>query len=170
MHSGEGSFSLMAACALVGLFVFGCFFSDAQAQGTCGTDGYRTVARSWDAVLKREWESRQECAHPERPLRLVAINYEDSGSAKQSYRSGYESVPAATHMLVEPLLVKAGDTVRLWMQGTVVRIEMSGVAERSASQGERVIVQVTRHDDDAGLTVEHIAGTVSGAGEVEMER
>jgi flagella basal body P-ring formation protein FlgA len=69
----------------------------------------------------------------------------------------------------QPLLVRAGDAVRLWSQGGRVRIEMSGVAEQSARSGERVVVRVTRQTDDAGLTVERIAGTVRGAGDVEME-
>jgi len=51
-----------------------------------------------------------------------------------------------------------------------VRIEMTGVVERSAAMGERVVVRVTRQTEDAGLTVQRIDGTVRGAGDVEMER
>jgi len=51
-----------------------------------------------------------------------------------------------------------------------VRIEMSGVVEQSARSGERVVVQITRQNDESGTTVERIAGTVRGAGDVEMER
>jgi hypothetical protein len=47
---------------------------------------------------------------------------------------------------------------------------MSGVVERSARAGERVVVRITRQSDDAGLTVDRIDGIVRGAGDVEMER
>jgi hypothetical protein len=47
---------------------------------------------------------------------------------------------------------------------------MSGVVERSARAGERVVVRITRPSDDAGLTVDRIDGIVRGAGDVEMER
>ncbi len=69
-----------------------------------------------------------------------------------------------------PLLVNAGSPVRLWMQDRMVRIEMNGVAERSARKGDRITVQVTHKDEEAGLSVERIAGIVRGPGEVEMER
>jgi flagella basal body P-ring formation protein FlgA len=69
----------------------------------------------------------------------------------------------------QPLLVHAGDPVRLWMQDNTVRIEISGMAEQSARRGERVIVQITRQND-AGLTVQRVAGIVRGSGDVEMEQ
>jgi flagella basal body P-ring formation protein FlgA len=78
--------------------------------------------------------------------------------------------PATAVAAAQPLLVRAGDSVRLWEQDAMVRIEMRGVAEQSARAGERVVVQVTRQTDDAGLTVELIGGIVRGAGDVEMER
>jgi flagella basal body P-ring formation protein FlgA len=69
-----------------------------------------------------------------------------------------------------PLLVHAGDHVRLWSQDEMVRIEISGVVEQSARSGDRVVVQIMRQNDDTGMSVERIAGTVRGAGDVEMER
>jgi hypothetical protein len=33
-----------------------------------------------------------------------------------------------------------------------------------------VVVQIMRQNDDTGMSVERIAGTVRGAGDVEMER
>jgi flagella basal body P-ring formation protein FlgA len=70
----------------------------------------------------------------------------------------------------QPLLVHAGDRVRLWSQDEMVRIEMSGVVEQSARGGEHVVVQIARQNEDAGMTVERIGGIVRGAGDVEMER
>jgi hypothetical protein len=56
------------------------------------------------------------------------------------------------------------------MQDATVRIELAGVAEQSARGGERVVVRIEQQTEDAGLTVQRIAGVVRGAGDVEMER
>jgi hypothetical protein len=137
----------------------------AQTQAECGAGGYRVIATRWDAVLGRSWELRQDCVHPEWPARLVAAatsGFFRSGGAGRS--AAATAVPA-----IRPLLVHAGDFVRLWEQDAMVRIEMSGVAEQSARAGERVVVRITPQTDDAGLRVDRIEGIVRGAGDVEME-
>jgi hypothetical protein len=78
--------------------------------------------------------------------------------------------PSQSATLVEPLLVHAGDTVRLWQQAEKVRIEMYGVVERSAREAERVVVRVVRQNGDEGTSTERISGIVRAAGDVEMER
>jgi hypothetical protein len=144
---------------------------NAQTQTDCGRDGYRVFARRWDAVLQRGWESRQACEHPDWPLRMVAITSGGGGAVPPgSATSLVRITEPAPEQMKQPLLVKAGDSVRVWMQDEAVRIEMTGVVERSAHRGEHVIVQITRHDDESGLTVQRLAGTVSGTEEVEMER
>jgi len=59
--------------------------------------------------------------------------------------------------------------VRVWSQCEKVRIEMTGIAEVSARNGERVVVRITRQSEENGLTVERVEGIVRGAGNVEME-
>jgi hypothetical protein len=133
------------------------------AQTGCAAGGYRVLARRWDTVLRMGWELRQDCAHPEWPARSVAIGAVASGGVDTA------CVPVRVS-IAPPILVRAGDAVRLWLQDEAVRIEMSGVAEQSAHNGERVLVRVSKQDAEEGLTVQHIAGTVRGAGDVEMER
>jgi hypothetical protein len=133
----------------------------AQVSAGCGAGGYRVVARRWDATLRMGWELRQDCAHPEWPARSVAVS-----AVLQSGRVQ----PSELLQTARPLLVRAGDRVQLWQQDENVRIEMSGVAEESARNGEHVVVRVTRQTDDAGLAVERINGMVRGAGDVEMAR
>ncbi len=138
-----------------------CVPAQAQAAAGCGAKGYRVIASEWDAVLRRSWELRQDCIHPDWPARLAA------GSESQQDRNAWiQQAPPSPR----PLAVHAGEPVRLWMQDGMVRIEMSGVTEQSARVGERVLVRVTRQSDEAGLTVERIGGVVRGAGDVEMER
>jgi Chaperone for flagella basal body P-ring formation len=134
----------------------------AQSAG-CSGEGRRVVATRWDAVLGKGWELVEDCAHPERPARLVAAMSVLEGGSVGVLRG----LPVAA---IRPLLVRAGDVVRLWQQTATVRIEMNGVAEQSAANGEHVVVRTTRQTDDAGLAVQRIDGTVRGAGDVEMER
>jgi hypothetical protein len=139
-----------------------CRAASAQAEAQCGDSNYRVIASRWDAVLGRGWELRQDCAHPEWPARLIAETAPGPlGIARRS---------AAAVAAVQPLLVHAGDPVRLWQQDAMVRIEMSGIAEQSARMGERVVVRITRQTDDASLTVDRIDGIVRGVGDVEMQR
>jgi hypothetical protein len=133
----------------------------AQAQAACGGNGYRVIASRWDAVLGRGWELRQDCAHPEWPARLVAASGLTSSGA---------SGPRVTVSAFQPWLVHGGDSVRLWRQNAMVRIEMSGIAEQSARAGEEVVVRMMRQTDDAGLRIDRMSGIVRGAGDVEMER
>ena len=140
----------------------------ALAQSGCSPEGYRVVARRWDVVLKTNLEVRQNCAHPEWPTHMVTTSSVSSLARGSTVRP----TDPVQHLapIVLPLLVHAGDPVRLWMQDEHVRIEMSGVAEQSARTGERVVIRITHQTDDTGLTVERIAGIVRGEGNVEMER
>jgi hypothetical protein len=132
-----------------------------QTRSECGSDGYRTLSRTWDPVLKRDWDLRQDCTHPDWPARLTLAN----SAMHRSPVSAAEFASAVT-----PLLVHAGDPVRLWMQDRSVRIEMAGVAEQSARSGERVTIRVTQQTEDVGMSVQRIPGIVRGQGDVEMEQ
>jgi len=156
----------------------GCLGASGQGLPTqpgagCTPQGRRVVARRWDAVLGRGWDVVEDCAHPERPARLIAETSTSetwmSGRVGQTGRTiGAAAQPVAAAL--GPLLVHAGESVMLWRQTENVRIEMVGVAEQSARIGDQVVVRSTQQTDDAGLTVQRINGTVRGAGDVEMER
>jgi hypothetical protein len=144
----------------------GCRPLSAQANSGCTPAGYRVIAHQRDTVLNMSWELRQDCTHPEWPARAVAI------SAAAEYLLPH-SLPGAkfeASRLSPPLLVHAGDPVRLWQQDSTVRIEMSGIAEQSAHEGDHIVVRITRQTEDAGLNVQRISGIVRATGDVEMER
>lgn len=164
MNTNTSTVIALPAIVLLGAAL--AWTASASAQSPCVAQGYRVVARRWDAVLKLGWELRQNCAHPEWPARSVAID-----SPQETVAVPVVNVnPGHVAALNQPLLVRAGDQVRLWMQDNNVRIEISGMAEQSARGGERVMVRIMHQSDDAGLTVERIAGVVRSAGDVEMER
>ena len=138
----------------------------AQAGSGCAAGGYQVVARTWDAVLKTTYELRQSCSHPGWPAYFAAVR---SGSTSPVVLNGIV-IPKDAAPSTRPLLVHAGDPVRLWMQDEMVRIEMTGEAEQSARNGEHVIVRVVHQSDDGAIAVERISGIVRGPGDVEMER
>jgi hypothetical protein len=151
-----------------------------QTETQCGTQGYRVVARRWDALLARNLELRQDCVHPEWPTRLVALEstISESTSRGEANMGSTNMVsmavvsPIRSNAVVQiaaPLLVHAGDRVRLWSQDERVRIEISGVVEQSARNGDHVMVQVTRRNEDTGISVDRISGIVRAAGDVEMQ-
>ena len=94
------------------------------AQTTC-TSGYRIVGRHYDAELRQTWEVRQDCAHSAWPAKAVAVANSPllPGSAA--------SFPPAIVPYFQPLLVRAGERVRLWSQDGTSRIEITGIAEQS---------------------------------------
>jgi flagellar basal body P-ring formation chaperone FlgA len=136
----------------------------AVAQSACPA-GYRVLAHRYDTFLQKTWEFRQDCAHPAWPAHSVAIA--DSallaGNATSLPLALASAVPPA-----QPLLVRAGESVRLWSQDAASRIEITGIAEQSAHLGERINIRITHQTDDSGLVVQHIAGIVRAAGNVEI--
>lgn len=141
-------------------FAFSC--GSAFAQTGC-TSGYRVVSRHYDAELRKTWELRQDCAHPDWPARTVATAFGDTEHLTDNPAS-----PAAEVSSVPPLLVHAGEPVRLWSQDATSRIEITGIAEQSARAGERINVRISHQSSDSGLTIQHIAGIVRAADSVEI--
>ena len=133
----------------------------ASAQSACSS-GYRVVARRYDAELRKTWELRQDCTHPGWPAYSVAV-------ANTVLLSGNSiSLPLAATSNLRPLLVLAGEPVRVWSQDAASRIEITGIAEQSARLGERINVRLSRQTEESGLRIQHIAGIVRGANEVEI--
>jgi hypothetical protein len=134
------------------------------AQPAACPAGYRVLSRHYDSELRKIWELRQDCAHPTWPAFSAAV----ANSALLAGNS--TSLPLATVINVQPLLVHAGENVRLWSQDTSARIEINGVAEQSAHLGEHINVRITHQTDENGLTIQHIAGVVRAADSVEMSQ
>jgi hypothetical protein len=133
----------------------------ATSEMNCTAEGYRVVAQRWDAILNTGWELRQNCLHPEWPVRLAP----SKAVVRVSNPAVDEAIPT-----LRSLLVHAGDRVRLWAQSERVRVEMSGRVEQSGRNGDHVIVQITRHSDEPGSVPDRLPGIVRGVDDVEMEQ
>lgn len=136
-----------------------CSSTLAQIPCTC----YRVIARHYDAELRKTWELRQDCVHPDWPAHSVAVS-----SSTALLTANLTSLSPATAISVHPLLVHAGEPVRLWSQDANSRIEITGVAEQSARFGERINVRLTHQTDESGIIIQHIAGIVRAADDVEI--
>ncbi|HXE06837.1 MAG TPA: flagella basal body P-ring formation protein FlgA [Acidobacteriaceae bacterium] len=135
----------------------------AFAQDAACTAGYRVVARRYDVELRKIWEMRQDCLHPEWPAHAIAIAL----NTPLPVAITPQRLPA-TASVVPPILVHAGEPVRLWSQDASSRIEITGTAEQSARLGERIHVRIAHQTEDSGLTVQHIPGIVRAADDVEI--
>ncbi|HWB32387.1 MAG TPA: flagella basal body P-ring formation protein FlgA [Acidobacteriaceae bacterium] len=159
----------LRAAILFLLSIFGTYSAFAQPASRLDSDcrevGYRVLAQHWDAVLNKAWETRQSCAHPSWPAYLVSINHPSPALPA----SGPLIRPGLSVTEQRPLLVRAGESVRLWSQDANVHIELTGIAEQSARLGERIQVRITNREE-SGLTTQEIPGVVRGAGDVEMHR
>ncbi len=133
------------------------------AQTACSS-GYRVVSRRYDAALRKTWEQRQDCAHPAWPARSIAVD----PNSPALLAGNSASLPLAAVTNIQPVLVRAGEAVRLWSEDPSSRIEITGIAEQSARLGERVNIRIERQSGEAGITVQHIAGVVRGPNSVEI--
>ena len=95
-----------------------------------GDDGYRVTSVRWDPVLRQGWA-------------MVAVAGIRSGRRlrcrrvcrSQALKSAEGT--ALTELLDGPLVVRAGDTVRLWRQEDELRIEVAACCgSRAAAMGK----------------------------------
>jgi hypothetical protein len=136
------------------------------ASGPLGVGmGYRVLAIRWDPLLQQRWAAVVRCGHPEFPA--VAVQFTDHRDeitkSTSSLRNG-KSANATSFPVV-----RVGDHVSLWSADHNLRIDTSGIAENSGSEGDIVRVRLTHFGlDDQSQHI--VAGVIRGPREVEMQR
>jgi hypothetical protein len=123
----------------------------------------RVISVKQDAVLHSRWGLMVDCVHPERPSRWVLMTGGDDGL---KFAATTQSTMAAAR---EPMMVRAGETVRAWRRDGMTSIETSGIAEQSGIAGARIQVRLPRHDMDGQDVERHVSGVVDGVGSVEIQ-
>lgn len=121
--------------------------------------GYKVIGVRQDRLLGRNWAVIARCDHPE--WSTVALPF--SGEAASAVPKAYASD------LLSPVVVHAGDTVRLWRREPLLQIEVAGVAEENGSLGKTVRVRVVSRNTDNPFTREEFTGIVEGRADVEMQ-
>jgi Chaperone for flagella basal body P-ring formation len=141
------SVSLACLTALWGLA------STTQSLAVCANAQSATALR-WDPVLHQQWLTTTDCNHPERPVRATLT---------LSSTPLPQTVPVA-----RPLVVRAGERIRLWFQQSNTRMELSGIAEGSGAIGDTVRVRLTQ--STTGQIEPELQGIVRGPSEVELHQ
>lgn len=141
---------------------------------------YRRRDVRFDAALGEVWALVEECGHPERPLRALPLRLSrdqllamhlpaalganlTSAQTSGSYPSPAGYAGAQLVALVEPPIVHAGDTVRLWQRGGAVQMELAAKAEQAGRSGDEIWLR-----SDAGGFTQRMRGVVRAPGSVEM--
>jgi hypothetical protein len=126
--------------------------------------GYWVTSIQTDPISGQKWALIASCDHPERPV--FSLQTERSGPAQQLLPSELQTISDNAHAAP---LIHVGDTVRLWRQEDVLRIEMAGVAEENGSLGKLIRVRLLRRGTDDQSTRAEFAGVVRGRSDVEMQ-
>ncbi|RSL14880.1 flagellar basal body P-ring formation chaperone FlgA [Edaphobacter aggregans] len=126
-----------------------------------GEDGYRVTSVRWDPLLRQGWAMVARCGHPEWPE--VALPTRVSNLLRR------EEGTALIEVVDRPLVVRAGDTVRLWRRENDLRIEVAAIAEESGGLGKSIRVRLMHAGVD-GQPERQMVGVVRGPEDVEMQR
>ncbi len=136
---------------------------------------YRRQSMRFDASLGRAWAMVEVCGHPERPLRAMAVTLpREAALAMHLPGAGFDRRTVAGDggsgfsggaivAMIEPPLVRAGDTVRLWQSGGAVEMELAAKAEQPGRAGDAIWLR-----SDAGGFTQRMRGVVRSRGSVEM--
>ena len=133
----------------------------------CGAEHKVVVAVRRDSVSGSTWALMVDCEHPERPARMVLMADKSAAVGEVKGAVGVRSVRVET---VAPMVVRAGETVRLWSQDGVSRLETTGVAQESGAAGRRIRVRLLRQEMQSDEAERFLTGVVDGPGSVEMGR
>lgn len=130
----------------------------AQAEGgDPGFDGggFRLEGYRQDPLGSRRWALVRSCSHPERPALAVAMLREAAQQAPRS-RAASEA---------RPILIRAGERIRLVSSSANVRMELEAVAQGSGAAGQTVRVRLM---SQPGEPERFLDAVVRQAGEVEF--
>jgi hypothetical protein len=135
---------------LAGAIFAGMMARPAMALVVC--DGGNTI-RDWG--LHRSWTIERDCAHPERPAKLVEIPWTQAPVPRSREKATAEPAPP-------PPDVRRGMRVSLGRRGEKADIRLVGTALSPGRVGDRVQVK-------AGLGGATLEGIVRGPGLVELQ-
>lgn len=125
--------------------------------------GYRVTSIRRDHVLDQRWATIARCGHPEWPSLSLRTSETDTAlhlPVTQIQEEDSQARPS----------VRAGDIVHLWRQESLLRIEVTGVAEENGRVGKLIRVRLLRSDTDDQSIEQQFTGIVRGPADVEMQR
>jgi|GEM_PF-1287746 len=184
--TSEAKSRLLPGCAASISAAIGTAKNADVANGTedARSGGYRVVRSHWDPLLNIDWVEVEDCAHPERPWRTVAVHDAGAladvvtgggvGKGPSNVTSGTVSVGqqrtfSASRLNQQPVLVRVGQNVMLWSNADKVRINLQAVAEQSGRAGDTIWLHLNVMSASGGTGGwQRCKGIVRDAGSVEM--
>jgi len=124
--------------------------------------GERVIAVMRDCQLQSKWGVVANAVHPEWPVRMVLLSEGTRAVSDVSERRSAKPIAKT------PLMVRAGEVVRLWRQDAMTRLEMAGRAEENGQVGRQIRVMILAQAAEGQGAETHVAGIVRGPGNVEM--
>lgn len=124
-------------------------------------DGYTAQSLITDAVLHRAWVRVARCNDPAGPMMLVELEVPLSGPPVQNGNS-----PASVHA-APAVKVHRGDHVHVTFVDDSTSLDLQGVADADAAEGQQVSVSLPRAEGQMGPE-RQLRGTVNAQGVVEM--
>lgn len=142
---------------------------DAVAKGSQSSaapqdSGYRVTKIQSDPVLGQRWAMIASCEHPDWPAFALPV------SGPELLRVPQKVERTSTPYVRTVPVVRAGETILLWKQEDLLRIEAAGVAEENGDVGETIRVRLVHRGTDDQAIPQELAGIVRGPSNVEIER
>jgi hypothetical protein len=138
----------------------------AEQAGTRGVEGFRMESLERDPFSGVNWAQIRSCGHPERPAVMVMAS---AGASLRVAGHAARSVPVA-----RPMVLHAGERVRLVEATENTRVEMSGIAQANGAAGDRIRVRLlplSAADGGGGWPVveRFVTAVVRGDGLLDVE-
>jgi Chaperone for flagella basal body P-ring formation len=126
-------------------------------------NGYRVTNVRLDPILGQRWAMIATCEHPDWPAFALPVSGTElpivPQEAKRVVIRDSKSVP----------VVRAGETIRLWGQEDLLRIDMAGIAEEDGGLGKTIRVRLAHRNTDGQSIPQQLAGIVRGPSNVEIQ-
>jgi len=121
--------------------------------------GYKVVQARTDPLLGQRWVMVARCDHPEWPLLALPVTTNPS----------MEPAKLQSTIDLSPVVVHAGETVRLWRREPMLQIEVAGISEQNGRLGKTVRVRLLGGGSESSSSPQEFTGVVQGPADVEMQ-
>ncbi|MGH9597699.1 MAG: flagella basal body P-ring formation protein FlgA [Edaphobacter sp.] len=135
-----------------------------RSSATQRNSGYRVTEIQSDPVLGQRWAVIATCEHPDWPAFALPV------SGSKQLRVPQKSERSAIAYTRTVPIVRAGETILLWKQEDLLRIEAAGVAEENGDVGKTIRVRLVHRGTDDQSVPQELAGIVRGPSNVEIQR
>jgi hypothetical protein len=124
-------------------------------------DSYQVTKVQWDPVLQKKWTWVSNCKHPDWPMHALQSGSNGTSSESTGQSSSERIGPV-------PMVVRAGDVVRLWHREDYLNIEVTAVAQENGALGQAIRVRMVYPKNAEPQEEKHFTGIVRGPSDLEM--